>query len=81
MEKLTKIYLTLITFSFLAFLIAYFEIASVVVISILLVTTFIKGYLVIEHFMDLKEVDSKYRYIPSIWLACVILFIALGYYI
>jgi hypothetical protein len=58
-----------------------FSLASNIIIGVLLFTTFMKGHLVIEYFMGLKDVKGKYRFIPSIWLATIIILIALGYYI
>ena len=81
MDKFTKIWATLIVLTVISFLIGWLKLASLVVIAVLLVTTFIKGHLVIEYFMELNEVQGKYRYIPTIWLGVIILFIALGYYL
>ncbi len=81
MDKFTKIWTTLIALTVIAFLIGWLQLTSLVVIAILLVTTFIKGHLVIEYFMGLNEVEGKYRFIPTIWLGVIILFIALGYYL
>jgi len=81
MNKYTKIYITLISFTTFTFLIGWMKLTSLIVIAILLFTTFLKGYLVIEYFMGLKEVEGKYRYIPTIWLVSIISLIALGYYL
>jgi len=81
MNNYTKIYLILFSLTTFAFLTAYLEITSLSIIAILLFTTFIKGHLIIEYFMQLKEVSGSYRYIPTIWLGSVILLIALGYYL
>jgi len=81
MTTLTKCYIALIGFTIFAFAIGWFELTSLSVIGLLLLTTFSKGYLVIEYFMDLHEVEGKYRYIPTIWLVVIITLIALGYYL
>jgi len=81
MNKYTKIYLSLILLTTFTFLIGWLKLTSFIVIAILLFTTFLKGYLVIEYFMGLKEVSGKYRYIPTIWLGSIISLIALGYYV
>ena len=81
MNKYTKIYLSLILLTTFTFLIGWLKLTSFIVIAILLFTTFLKGYLVIEYFMGLKEVQGKYRYIPTIWLGSIISLIALGYYL
>ncbi|SFV57952.1 hypothetical protein MNB_SV-9-506 [hydrothermal vent metagenome] len=81
MDKFTKVYITLIIFTFFTFSLGWFELISEISIILLLITTFIKGHLVIEYFMGLNEVSGKYRYIPSIWLGVIILFIGLGYFL
>ena len=81
MDRLTKVWMVLISLTIVAFLIGWLHLASSVVIFILLITTFIKGHLVIEYFMGLKEVGGKYRYIPSIWLGVIMSLIAAGYYL
>jgi len=81
MDKFTKVYILLIIFTFFTFSLGWFELISEISIILLLITTFIKGHLVIEYFMGLNEVSGKYRYIPSIWLGVIILFIGLGYFL
>jgi prepilin signal peptidase PulO-like enzyme (type II secretory pathway) len=81
MNRLTKVFIILILCTIYTFLIGWFEINSSVLIAILLLTTFIKGHLIIDYFMGLKNVKGKFRYIPAIWLGSVISLIALGYYI
>ena len=81
MDKFTKIYIALVLFTIFTFSLGWFELLSKLAIGMLLITTFIKGHLVIEYFMGLNEVEGKHRYIASVWLAVIILFIGLGYYI
>jgi len=81
MDKITKVLIALVIFTLTAFLIGWLKLTSLIVIAILLVTTFLKGYLVIEYFMGLNEVSGKYRFIPTIWLTVIILIIAAGYYL
>jgi len=81
MNLYTKVFIFLILFTIYTFLIGWLEINSTIIISILLITTFIKGHLIIDYFMGLKDIEGKYRYIPTIWLGTVISLIALGYYI
>ena len=51
------------------------------VIAVLLITTFIKGQIIIDYFMGLKDVRFKYRAIPIIWLFFVLFFVGIAYYI
>ncbi|HIP11548.1 MAG TPA: hypothetical protein EYG73_02405 [Arcobacter sp.] len=81
MDKYTQIYIAIIIFTIFTFLIGWLELISTILIGVLLFTTFIKGHLVIEYFMGLNDVKGKYRFIPTIWLAVIIISIALGYYL
>ena len=80
MKTLKIVWLVLVAFSLFAFVLGYFKFINETFVAILLLTTFIKGFLVIEHFMDLKEVSLKYRVIPSVWLFVVLVTIAWSYY-
>lgn len=80
MSKITKIWIVLLLFSLFAFGLGWFKIVSDFFVALLLISTFIKGYLVIEHFMGLSEVSLKYRIIPTSWLMIVIFFIVINYY-
>ena len=75
-----KIYITLILLTLFAFLIGWLEVINSTLVIILLITTFIKGQLVIDYFMDLKDVKFKYRAIPIAWLGFVLFFIGIAYY-
>ena len=76
-----KIWIILVVFSTFAFLMGYLKVVSTFVVAVLLVSTFIKGHLVIEYFMGLNNVTLKYRMIPTVWLFTVLLAIVLAYYI
>ena len=81
MDKLTKIYIALVILTIFTFSTGYFNFITLTAVGLLLIATFIKGFLVIEYFMDLHEIKGKYRFIPIIWLGTIILFIALGYFL
>ena len=80
MEKITKIWIALLLFSLSAFILGWFEIVSSFFISVLLISTFLKGYFVIDYFMGLSEVTLRYRLIPTVWLSVVIISVAITYY-
>jgi len=80
MALITKIWMILSVFTLFAFLVGWLKLTSLTLIAILLITTFIKGQLVIDYFMDLHEVTLKYRIIPTIWLFIIILSIGIIYY-
>jgi len=75
-----KIYITLVLLTLFAFLSGWLKLISSGVIAVLLITTFIKGQLIIDHFMGLKNVQLKYRIIPFLWLSTVLIFIGIAYY-
>jgi len=74
------IWLILIALTLFAFLLGWLELMSSVMVIILLITTFIKGQLVIDYFMGLKNTHLKYRLIPTLWLTVVVSLIALAYF-
>ena len=78
---LEYVWISLVTLTLFAYLLGYFKYISTTLVAVLLITTFIKGQLVIDYFMDLKEVQLKYRLIPTLWLFTVISLIATAYYL
>lgn len=75
-----KIYIILVFLTLFAFLAGWIGLVSSSIVAILLVTTFIKGQLIIDYFMGLKDVQFKYRVIPIAWLIFVLFFIGIAYY-
>ncbi len=73
------IFIILAVLSFSAFLVSYLELFSGFFAILLVVSTFIKGQLISDYFMDLKEVEYKYRLIPTLWLVLVLSLIAIAY--
>jgi len=78
---LEYVWISLVTLTLFAYLLGYFKYISTTLVAVLLITTFIKGQLVIDYFMDLKEVRLKYRLIPTLWLFTVISLITTAYYL
>ena len=79
-NRLTIAYLSLIILTLFAYSLGKFELINKTFFIILIITTFIKGALVIDYFMELKDVSFKYRVIPMIWLFVILSGITLGYY-
>ena len=79
-NTLLIVWFSLILLSIFAFLLGYLNYINTYLVAVLLVSTFLKGQLVIDYFMGLKSVKLKYRLIPSIWLFIVISLIAIAYY-
>jgi len=81
MDTMAKIWIILVGFTLFAFLLGWLKFVSLLGVAVLLLTTFIKGQLIIDYFMGLNEVELKYRIIPTIWLGVVILLISVAYYL
>ncbi len=74
------IWIVLVILTIFAFSLGYLKLVSSMLVGVLLVSTFVKGQLVIDYFMGLKNVAWKYRLIPTIWLSLIISLIAFSYY-
>ena len=80
-RTLEYIWVVLVVLTIFAYLLGYLKYVNASLVAVLLFTTFIKGQLVIDYFMDLKEVRLKYRLIPTLWLGVVLSLIAVAYYL
>lgn len=79
--KLKTIWIFLIFLTTLTFILGKVELSPYFFIALILLTTFIKGQLVIDFFMGLKDVKLKYRLIVSLWLSIVIILIGMAFLI
>jgi len=80
-RTLEYVWITLVILTLFAYLLGYLKYISTTLVAVLLITTFIKGQLVIDYFMGLKNVRLRYRLIPTIWLFTVISLISITYYL
>ena len=80
-KTLEVVWIVLVILTIFAYLLGYLKYVSTALVAVLLITTFIKGQLVIDYFMGLKDVQLKYRLIPTLWLGVVISLIAVAYYL
>lgn len=79
-KKVEIVWIILIFFTIFAYLLGKLELINTLLVGVLLFTTFIKGQLVIDYFMGLKNVSYKYRFIPILWLILVLSLVAVAYY-
>lgn len=79
--SIERIWVILTTLSLFAYLLGYFKLLSALMVSVLLLSTFLKGQLIIDYFMGLKETRLRYRLIPTLWLILILSLIALSYYL
>jgi len=77
---LEYIWIGLVTLTIFAYLLGYLKIITTTLVAVLLLSTFIKGALISDYFMGLKDVGMKYRMIPMLWLGIVLSSIALAFY-
>lgn len=80
-KTLEIVWVVLALLTVFAFVLGYTHHVNSLLVGFLLVTTFIKGQSVIDHFMGLKDVRLRYRLIPFFWLAVTLLLIAVAYYL
>jgi len=82
MKKILElVWIVLVVLTVFAYLLGYLKLIDTSLVAVLLVTTFIKGALVSDYFMGLREVAFKYRIIPIVWLLAVITLIGVAYYL
>jgi cytochrome c oxidase subunit IV len=82
MKKILElVWIVLVVLTVFAYLLGYLKLIDTSLVAALLVTTFIKGALVSDYFMGLREVALKYRVIPLVWLLVVIVLIGVAYYL
>ncbi len=79
--KLKTIWIFLIFLTTLTFILGKIELSPYFFIALILLTTFVKGQLLIDFFMGLKDVKLKYRLIVSLWLSIVIILIGMAFLI
>lgn len=76
-KTLEIVWIFLLALTVFAFVLGNLNFIPSLLVAILFVSTFIKGQMVIDYFMDLKNVRLKYRLIPIIWLVVILFFIAI----
>jgi len=81
MKKTEGVWIILVILTIFAFLLGYLKYISTSLVAVLLISTFVKGQLVLDYFMGLKNVQLKYRLIPMLWLSITISLIAVAYYL
>ncbi|MCK5830577.1 MAG: cytochrome C oxidase subunit IV family protein [Methylococcales bacterium] len=81
MDNFTKNWLLLMLLTLFAFGLGWLKLLSLWSFALLLFTTFIKGHIIADYFMGLKEIKGKYRLIPTIWLFITLTLVALAYYV
>jgi len=78
---LETIWIILVILTVFAYLLGYLNLINTSLVAVLIFTTFIKGFLVSDYFMGLKDVDTKYRLIPILWLIVISFLVGVAYYL
>jgi hypothetical protein len=76
---LERIWLSLVSLSLFAYVMGQVEHFPKLFSILLLLGTLVKGQLIIDYFMGLKEVRLKYRLIPTVWLGIILFLVAFAY--
>lgn len=71
----------LILLTIFAFMFGGLELGNMTIVSVILLSTIIKGQIVIDYFMGLHQVRWQWRIILSGWLLFVIGMIGLAYWL
>lgn len=75
----TYVWLILILLTFFAFVVGKLELGGITVIATILLSTLIKGQMVVDYFMGLRRVRWKWKIIMYSWLLLVIGLIGFAY--
>lgn len=78
-NRIKFVYIILIFLSIFAYILGHFEIRNYAFVAIVLFSTFIKGKLIIDYFMELKKCSKTYVLIPTLWLFLVLVLIGYTY--
>lgn len=73
------IWIILFVLTTLSLFVGYATFVGFNFIAVLFFITFVKGQLVADYFMGLKNVSLKFRLIPTVWLLFVVLLICIAY--
>jgi cytochrome c oxidase subunit IV len=79
--KAEAIWSILAVLSVFAYGLGYFKLINTFYVALLLISTFLKGQLISDYFMGLKETRLRYRVIPTLWLFLILSLIAVAYYL
>jgi len=77
----TFVWLLLILLTVFAFMVGKFELGGITIVSAILLSTLLKGQMVIDYFMGLHQVRWRWRIILYSWLVLIIGLIGLAYWL
>jgi len=74
------VWLVLVLLTLVTYAVAKLGYGGISVVAMLLLSVSIKGQLVIDYFMGLAHVQSRWKWLVSVWLVTVVLLIGLAYW-
>jgi hypothetical protein len=77
----TYVWLILIALTIFAFMVGELELGGITIVGIILVSTLIKGLMVVDYFMGLHQVYWRWRIMMYIWLLLVTGMIGFAYWL
>ena len=77
----TYVWLILILLTIFAFMVGEFELGGITIITTIILSTLIKGHLIVDYFMGLHRVGWKWRLMMYSWLLFVIGMIGFAYFL
>ncbi|MFT5662103.1 MAG: hypothetical protein ACI9TV_002751 [Sulfurimonas sp.] len=75
-----KVWISLVLLTCATFLVGYFQLINPFIGAFLLFSVLVKGFMISDYFMELREVTFFYRMIPILWLIIVLSLIGYAYY-
>lgn len=79
MKKEILIYILLFVLTSITLLLGETALSDITFIAIVLITSFLKGSLIIDYFMELKNVSFGYRFVVILWLFVIVSVIGIAY--
>lgn len=79
-RKALYVWLALALLTLVTYAVGKLGYAGMSVVAMLLLSVSIKGQLVIDYFMGLAQVQSRWKWVVTVWLLSVVLLIGLAYW-
>ena len=78
--KALYVWLALVLLTLVTYAVGKLGYGGMSVVAMLLLSVSIKGQLVIDYFMGLAQVRSRWKWVVTVWLLSVVLLIGLAYW-
>lgn len=78
--KALYVWLALVLLTLVTYAVGKLGYGGMSIVAMLLLSVSIKGQLVIDYFMGLAQVRSRWKWVVTVWLLSVVLLIGLAYW-